>query len=81
MKQANQSCRSSLKGSAHNLSPPLILIWFACSSFYNAPVSVEIKHCREDASDPGVFDREVDLRVFGEVRHASTPPTPARSPR
>lgn len=46
-----------------NLTVPAGLL--ACSSYYNAPVGVTIKRCVELES--GLFDREVDLSVFGEV--------------
>lgn len=35
------------------------------ASYYNAAVAVAIKRCEE--VEPGVFDREVDLSVKGQV--------------
>lgn len=35
------------------------------SSYYNAPVTVDITYCRE--VEPSVYEREVEISVFGRV--------------
>lgn len=35
------------------------------SSYYNSPVTVDIKYCRE--VEPSVYEREVEISVFGRV--------------
>lgn len=35
------------------------------SSYYNSPVTVDITYCRE--VDPSVYEREVEISVFGRV--------------